>query len=252
MKLSVCVDSVFEGTDFYRATELVRECGIGAVEFWGWWNRNLERFGEDCRGGKIVCAALCTKFISLTDERLREDYLAGLKETIAVADTLNCKTIISQVGSDTGAPRAAQHASLAEGLRMCAPVLEAAGKTLVIEPLNTRVNHPGYYLTSSDECVEILNEVGSSNVKMLFDVYHQQISEGDICSRIEKYIEYIGHFHTAGIPGRHELQSSELNYKYVFDCIKAQDYNGYVGLEYFRAFEDYRVGTEYARAAAEE
>ena len=104
---------------------------------------------------------------------------------------------------------------------------------MVVEPLNLRVDHQGYFLSGSDEAAEILKEVGSPNVKMLFDIYHQQITEGDLIRRIQKYLPCIGHFHAAGNPGRHELYQSEINYPYVFQAIENEAYEGYMGLEYF-------------------
>ena len=128
--------------------------------------------------------------------------------------------------------------SLVEGLREVAPLLEQSGITLVIEPLNERVNHPGYYLVRSDEAFQIIDEVNSNNIKVVFDIYHQQISEGDLIENIRKNIKKIGHFHAAGNPGRHELQKGEIAYAYVFDQIQAMGFTGYVGLEYWPTQSD--------------
>jgi len=108
-----------------------------------------------------------------------------------------------------------------------------AGVTLVIEPLNERVDHPGYYLVRSDEAFEVIDEVGSPNVKVVFDIYHQQVSEGDLIKNITDNIDKIGHFHAAGNPGRNELSSGEINYPEVFAVIEGTSYEGYVGLEYW-------------------
>jgi hydroxypyruvate isomerase len=173
--------------------------------------------------------------VSLTDPAGRDAYLAGLRESIAAADRLGTRTLISQVGADTGADRAAQRASIVAGLKAAAPLLERSGVTLVIEPLNTRVDHPGYYLVSSDEGFAIVDAVGSGKIKLLFDIYHQQISEGDIIRRVSANIAKIGHFHCAGVPGRHEIDAGELDYRRVFQAIGALDYPGFMGLEYLRS-----------------
>ena len=120
-----------------------------------------------------------------------------------------------------------------EGLREVAPLLEKAELTLVIEPLNERVNHPGYYLVQSDEAFQIIDEVNSDNIKVVFDIYHQQISEGDLIENIRSNIDKIGHFHAAGNPGRHELQKGEIAYPYIFEQIRKAGFAGYVGLEYW-------------------
>ena len=103
----------------------------------------------------------------------------------------------------------------------------------MIEPLNEKVDHAGYYLVRSDEAFAIIDEVASENVKVVFDIYHQQISECDLITNIGDNIEKIGHFHAAGNPGRNELSSGEINYPEVFSMIQQANFHGYVGLEYW-------------------
>ena len=102
----------------------------------------------------------------------------------------------------------------------------------MIEPLNTKVDHPGYYLTSSAEAFEIVREVGSPNVKVVFDIYHQQISEGNIIPNITKNLDGIAHLHAAGHPGRNDLQFGENDYKNIFAAVDNAGYTGACGLEY--------------------
>ncbi|MFT4547051.1 MAG: hydroxypyruvate isomerase, partial [Verrucomicrobiales bacterium] len=190
-------------------------------------------------GNGLVISACCTKFISLVDPALRVDYLQGLEDSIMAAKDLGTTTLISQVGDfRKGISRDQQHQSLVDGLKEAAPMLEAAGITLVIEPLNELVNHPGYYLVRSDEAFEIIDEIASPNIKVIFDIYHQQISEGHLIHNITTNIDKIGHFHAAGNPGRHELQHGEINYQEVFAAIQQTNFSGYVGLEYWPQAED--------------
>lgn len=233
MKYSVCVGALFGGMSFPEGMRRVKEAGIDTFEFWSWWDQDIEGIAAEKERLGLNVAAICTKFISLVDPQQHEAYLAGLKESIAVAKRLGCRRLISQVGSDTGAPRAQQHKALCEGLKKAVPMLEESGITLVIEPLNTAVDHPGYYLSSSAEAFEIIREVGSENVKVLFDIYHQQITEGDVIRSIRDNIDAIGHFHAAGNPGRHELDNGELNYVNICKAIDETQYAGYMGLEYF-------------------
>lgn len=251
MKLSVCIDSIYPGVPAEKAAEDVLRLGFDTIEFWGWWNKDIEALERLHKENGLTISAFCTDFISLVDEKQRENYIDALKKTIATAKRLGTKVIISQVGSELPIPRQAQRKTLTEGLKQCAPLMEESGITLTIEPLNTRVDHAGYYLASSDECAEILREVDSPNVKMLFDVYHQQITEGDICRRISEYAGLIGHFHTAGNPGRHELYNSELDYGRVFRAIEESGYTGYVGLEYKPA-DEVEKGLKHARETAAE
>jgi hydroxypyruvate isomerase len=234
MRLSVCVDAVYRGQPFVQSMEAAKAAGAAAIEFWGWWNKDLPSLIEAKERLGLEVATFCTRHVGLVDAALRNEYLDALGETIAVAKRLDCRTIITQVGKEmAGVPRETQRASIEEGLRACVPLLEAAGITLVFEPLNTTVDHQGYFLWSSDEAFSIEAAVSSPRVKVLYDIYHQQIMEGNLISRIKANIARIGYIHTAGNPGRHELWIGEINYPEVFAAIKAAGYKGFVGLEYY-------------------
>ncbi len=212
----------------------VKNAGISAVEFWAWWDKDLNSIKEAREETGLEISAFCTKMVSLVDETKRIEYKEGLKGSIQKAKFLGCGSLISQVGNEMAeTSREKQHKSIVEGLKECVPILEDAGIMLLVEPLNTLVNHKGYYLYSSDEAFEIVDEVGSQNVKVLFDIYHQQIMEGNLISRITNNINKIGHFHAAGNPGRHELDTGEIYYENIFMEIEKTGFNGYMGLEYF-------------------
>ncbi|MDR3248177.1 MAG: sugar phosphate isomerase/epimerase [Treponema sp.] len=232
MKFSVCIDSVFRNIDPATALEGVKEGGFDQYEFWGWWNKDLDGLIKKARELSLVCRAFCTRFIPLTDPAQREAYLDGLKETIETAKKFGVRIIITQIGADTGARREFQHTSVVAGLKACAPILKENDMTLVIEPVNRRYENPNTFCEFSDEGFEMLDETGSENVKLLFDTYHQQITEGDIINRSVARIKQIGHFHAAGNPNRYELYDGELNYKKVFAAIEAAGYQGFMGLEH--------------------
>lgn len=231
---SVCIDAVFEGLSFDEACAFVESAGIPAIEFWGWWDKDLDRLEKARDKHGLTVSACCTGFVSLVDPALRGEYLSGLEDSIQTAKRLQTEILISQVGDfRVGIDRKEQHQSLVDGLCAAAPLLEAAGITLVVEPFNELVDHAGYYLVRSDEAFDIIDEVGSSQVKVVFDVYHQQISEGHLIHNISSNIDKIGHFHAAGNPGRNELQRGEINYPNVFAAINELGFHGYVGLEYW-------------------
>lgn len=231
---SVCIDAVFEGQSFETACAAVASAGIPAIEFWGWWDKDLDALQAAQQANDLAISACCTRFISLVDPTQRNAYLQGLSKSIDAAKRLGTSILISQVGDfRPGVSREAQHQSLVDGLQEAAPLLEAADVTLVIEPLNELVDHAGYYLVRSDEAFQIIDEVASPQVKLVFDIYHQQISEGQLIQNIVSHIDKIGHFHAAGNPGRHELQRGEIHYPQVFAAIQESGFEGYVGLEYW-------------------
>jgi hydroxypyruvate isomerase len=128
-------------------------------------------------------------------------------------------------------PRIRQRESIIEGLREAAPIAADADVRLVLEPLN-RIDHPENFLYSSDEGFEIIRAVDSPHVRLLFNIYHQQISEGNLSMRLCENINLIGHVHVADVPGRHEPGTGEINYEHIFGLLREQGYRGYVGLEY--------------------
>jgi hydroxypyruvate isomerase len=234
LKPSVCIDAVLEGQSLETALNAVAACGANAFEFWCWWEKDLESMLKLRDHLGLQIAACCTKFVSLVEPRLRDDYLAGLSASIATAQRLGCPTLISQVGDFVvGVSRSAQHESLVAGLRESAELLVGSGVTLAIEPLNELVDHAGYYLIRSDEAFQIIEQVGSPHVKVTFDIYHQQISEGHLIHNILQNIDKIAHFHAAGNPGRNELTRGEIHYPNLFEAIRQTDFDGYMGLEYW-------------------
>lgn len=233
MKFSVCIDAVFRGHNPIDSLETVKACGFKKYEFWSWWDKDIVALKKKADNLGLECVAICTYFVSLTNPAERDKYLDGLEKSIEAARRIGCKVLISQAGGDTGKDRESQHQSIIEGLRKAASLLEKSDITLVLEPLNIKVDHPGYFLFSSTESFRILDKIGSTAVKLLFDIYHQQITEGDIIRTVTSHLDQIGHFHAAGNPGRHDPNNGELDYRNIFRYIEGNGYHGSFGLEYF-------------------
>ncbi len=125
-----------------------------------------------------------------------------------------------------------------QGYKRVIGYAEQKGVNVCLEMLNSRVNVemvgvPGYQGDHTDYCMEIVKRVGSERMKLLFDVFHVQIMDGDVIRRIRQYADYIAHYHTAGNPGRGELDDrQEINYEAVFQVIAQTGYDGYVGHEF--------------------
>jgi hydroxypyruvate isomerase len=241
MNLSVCTDAVFNGLPVEESFSMLKEAGFEAYEFWSWWDKDLNLFSELQMEFGIKAVAICTKFISLTNPSQRDVYLNGLAESLLVSEKLGCGILISQVGDIiAGQDRRAQHMMIVEGLKKCVPYLEDAGGTLAIEPLNTVKDHKGYYLSGALEAFEIVGEVGSANVKVLYDIYHQAMTGDFSIDEIVRNIDKIAHFHAAGFPDRHELDTGTLDYYSILMQIYNTGYKGHVGLEYFPANDPQR------------
>ena len=133
------------------------------------------------------------------------------------------------------------------------PIAEKHKIILCLEHLNSRDDthpmkgHPGYFGDNVDHCVKMINRIGSSSFKLLFDVYHVQVMNGDVIRRINQYKEVIGHYHTAGNPGRAELDDQqEINYPGVMNAIVNTGYDGYVAQEFIPTWEDKALALRHA------
>jgi hydroxypyruvate isomerase len=137
------------------------------------------------------------------------------------------------VGGDDqpGMSQEQMHANIVAGLKLVAPIAESADVTLILEPMNIRVDHKGHCLYGSEAAVKICREVGSSHVKINWDLYHMQISEGDLCRRLQEGFGEVGYVQLADNPGRHEPGTGEINYSRVLRAVKELGYEGFVGLE---------------------
>lgn len=232
MRLCVPIPCFFGKMDFCDALRRVKALGFDAAETYNWKGLDFDAVRRTCQETGVELLSMCTSEFRMTDPAFREAWLAGLEESCRAANQMGVKRLITQVGHDTGAPRAEQHAAIVETLRQARPILEKSGVTIMLEPLNTLVNHPGYYLWSAVEGFEIIRELNHPLVKLVYDIYHQQVMEGNIIPNITKNLDCIAHLHSAGHPGRNELQYGENDYKVIFAAVDKAGYQGACGLEY--------------------
>ena len=232
MKLCVAIPCFFGGMDFCDAIRKCKELGFDTVETYNWKDLDLAKVRATLDETGVNLISMCTTEFNLTDPEMRGKWLDGLRKTCEAAKILGVKKLITQVGQDTGKERALQHKSVVDGLTEGSKILEEYDITIMIEPLNTYVNHPGYYLWSAVEGFEIIREVGHKNVKLIFDIYHQQVMEGNIIPNIVGNLDCIAHLHGAGHPGRHEMQYGESDYKNIIAAVDKAGYTGALGLEY--------------------
>ena len=238
MFYSACIPALFGGKTAREALAAAKSAGLKHYEFWGWNEEQIASYAQAQEEFGMTPVAMCTTFHELTDPNGREAYVEGIKKTIPVCKKLGCKNIISQVGPQrSDISRQAQHESIVAGLKAAAPYVEEAGLVLVFEPLNIRVDHVGYYLWSEEEAFRIQEEVGSPNVKVLIDLYHQAVMDDLDIGMIVANLDKIGHFHMAGVPGRHEpLIDCKVDYAAVLGAIRKAGYTEAVGLEYFPVY----------------
>ncbi|PAV31185.1 xylose isomerase [Virgibacillus profundi] len=231
MKYSLCIGA-YEGKDVIYHLEKIKSHGFHGLEYYNWWDLDLHDIAREQERIGVGISATCTSFFNLVDSGQRERYVQGIKDTIVACSILGAKSIITQTGNVIeDIPRDKQRETMIETLKICAPLCEEAGVTLEIEPMNGLVDHRGHFLQYSDEAVSILEQVNSPNVKLVFDVYHQQITEGNVIRNATGFSDYINHYHIADNPGRQQPGTGELNYVNILKAIKDTGYTGFIGLE---------------------
>jgi hydroxypyruvate isomerase len=257
--ISVCLETVFTDLPPEERIAPLAEAGYRCVEFWhpeGTFDGKTIR--EDWAKDPAALRKACEKHgVAINDfamhawngsiggcpvnSRDRGRYLEQIRKMIDFAQKAGCRKGITLSGTVVeGLSRAEMRKNFEDALAEAVRLAEKADFTLLLEPLNTLVDHPGYYLDSSAEGVEIIRKIGSPHLQLLYDVYHMQIMEGNLLANIEKDLPWIGHFHSAGVPGRGELFGGELDYQAIVAKIDALGYKGAFGLEYFPKLTDHR------------
>lgn len=227
-----------------NACKLAKALGYEGVEMFDWRDPvELEEYAAATREfGLEVVAITANKGVrapdcGLTDPAEREGFLAEVRTAIGAASGLGCRRLVLLTGFEReGIDRSEQMDSCVAGLQAAVPLLEDAGVTAVVEPINTLVTRPGYFLAGAREGFEMLRRVDSPRVKLLFDIYHVQVTDGNLILQIRQNIDRIGHFQIGDHPGRMQPGTGEIDYRNVFRAIYDLQqeglYDGFASLEY--------------------
>lgn len=222
--------------DFLRRLEAAAALGFPAVEFWPWENKDVPAVAEACeRLGLAVAQFTAWGFKpGLNDPKNHAHFVEKVERGCEVAKRLKCSMMCVVGGDDIpGVSQEKMHDAIIAGLRKAAPVAEKHGVTLILEPMNVRVDHKGHSLYGSAPAIRIVRAVGSKFVKINWDLYHMHITEGDLCGHLREGFaaDAVAYVQLADHPGRHEPGTGEIAYWRVLKELKALGYGGYVGLE---------------------
>lgn len=248
MKFDICLEMVYTDLPYDERIAKIAEVGFKCVEFW---------FHDVAAGGPAsapkdaaTLRQVCEQYGvtinnmvvnspdggiggSVVDSRDLGKYLDRLHEVIEFSRIAGIGKAITCTGNIVeGLSRSEMRANLEKAYSEAAAIAERENYTFFVEVLNSLVDHAGYYLDNWNEGVEIVKAINSPNLRLLYDIYHMQIMHGNVIATIERDIDLIGHFHSAGVPGRHELNYGELDYRQIIKRIKATGYEGAFGLEY--------------------
>ena len=228
---AVNIEMTFSKMPVLDRLRKVAEAGFTHYEFWPHAGKDIDAMAKlDKELG--LTPTQFSAYWGITDPARQKDFLEKLRACLPVAKTLGVKKLCVVAGEETaGLSRDDQDAAVVAALRAGSEVVAPEGISLILEPLNVLVDHPKQLIVKSEHAAKILQAVDSPHVKMLFDCYHQQISEGNLSGNIRKYQHLIGYYQVADHPGRHEPGTGEVNYAHVFKTIQDTGYDGAIGLE---------------------
>jgi len=216
-----------------RITEAAR-LGFPAIEFWPWRGKDVEAIRERCEGHGIEVAQFTAWGFTpgMNHPENHGRFEEEIRASCETAKTLGAKCMTVVGGNDqAGMSREEMHSNIETALKRVAPIAEAADVMLILEPMNVRVDHAGHCLYGSEDAVRICRAVGSTHVKINWDLYHMQISEGDLTGRLRDGFDQVGYLQLADHPGRNEPGTGEIHYPRVLRAAYELGYRGLVGLE---------------------
>jgi hydroxypyruvate isomerase len=226
------------------------EAGIQSVElvseYVSWTDSDVDRYKALAQSYGLTIDALLAqtdwthRAVSMVNPGDREAFLKDVRDATAWAKRLNVPQVIVLSGNEQPAmTREAQHASMVEGGKRAAEIARDADVKLILENLNSRVDHKGYFLTSAKEALQIVKEVDSPHFRLLFDIYHEyvqtgheNVQNGNAIPMITEAVPYVGVFHVADAPGRHDPGTGQMKWDDIYRAIGKSEYAGYMALEY--------------------
>lgn len=235
-KFAVNVEMWWKKLPFIERVKSAASLGFPAIEFWPYKNKDLDEIAQVTKNLNLEVAQFTAWGFTpgMNDPVNHKDFVDTIRESCDVAHKLNCKKMTVVGGNDQpGMTQEQMHENIITALKMAAPIAEDADVMMILEPMNIRINHKGHCLYGSEDPIRICKEVGSSHVKINWDLYHMQITEGDLCRRMKEGFDagQIGYLQLADNPGRNEPGTGEIYYNRVLKEAFDLGYRDCVGLE---------------------
>jgi hydroxypyruvate isomerase len=235
-ELSACVEVLFteNGRLLPARVRAAAAAGVPAVELWSCEGRDLAELRSAVDETGIAATSLAADpWGCLVDAAARSDFLAGIETACRAARVLGAPAVVVVSGEELAATsRDEQHASIVAGLSAAAPVAADHGVSLLLEPLNTKVDHPGQFLSDTAEGFRIVREVDRDNVRLLYDLYHSVAMGEDPRTELAGNEPLVGHVQVADWPGRGEPGSGSIDWAAQLTTLREYGYAGRLGLEY--------------------
>lgn len=233
-RFAVNIEMWFARIPFLRRIEAAAALGFPAVEFWPLEGKDIDAVADKTAELKIEVAQFTAWGFrpGLNNPRNHPKFVKAIETSCKAAKKLRCK-LMTVVGGDDqpGMSQEKMHENIIAGLKLAAPIAEKHGVVMILEPMNIRVDHKGHCLYGSPPAIRICEEVASPSVKINWDLYHMQITEGDLCGRLRDGWKQVGYLQLADHPGRNEPGTGEVHYNRVLKAAHDLGYRGFVGLE---------------------
>ncbi len=239
---------LFTTQPFVERLKTAARLGYRAVEFWDWRDKDLPAIEDMALRRRLTIAAISgNRRHALIDPADRAGLVEEMIQVFGVARRLRCPNVmlLSDVleadGSAAPTPPLSieeKTNSIVDGLRELASWAADAGVTLLLEPLNTRLDHRGCFLDSSALGCKIIQQVNHPNVRLLYDIYHMSMMGEDALAEIETNLPWIGYLHVADMPGRHEPGSGTIDYRALAAMLNRTGYTGFIGMEFSAQADD--------------
>ena len=228
---------------FEEKLEAAARASIQSVELVAehvnWTDQDITRIRKLAQSLKLAMDTIIAtpdwgkRHVSMVDPTEREAFLADVRKAIAFAQKLGIPQIILMSGNEiAGRTHAEQYSSLLEGTKRAGDLAAKGGVTLIVEPLNSLVNHKGFFLNNCVEGLKLVKEVDNPHVKLLFDLYHEQVQLGNVTRTAVAAAPWVAVYHVADNPGRNDPGTGEMNYANIYKAIQKTGYKGYMTMEY--------------------
>jgi len=240
LKFAANLTMMFNEVPFLERFDAARDAGFNGVEFLFPYDFTTRDVGQRVRDNGLTQALFNLppgdweageRGLGALPGR-EDEFRANLEMALTYAEVTNCRTLHAMAGIvPSGANTEQMFETFVENLIAAADLCADAGITIVLEALNSR-DAPGYFLPHISDAARVAQAVGRSNIRLQFDFYHVQIMDGDLIRNFDLYLDDIGHIQVSSVQGRHEPTDGEINYPFIFECINASAYDGWIGCEY--------------------
>jgi len=221
-RTSASIEFLFTELPFPQRVTAAARAGFEGVEFWDWRDKDMDRLGDTAaQAGVEVTGFFGNRRYSLIDRAQHARNLDALAESVAVARRVGCRALhafVQEIRPDASLaplprpiPEEEAFANAVEGLTQAAALCQAEGIVLLLEAINP-IAVPGYYLSTAEKCLRLVETVNHPHLMMTYDYYHQQLSQGNLIATLERCVHRVAAVHVADVPGRHEPGTGEINF----------------------------------------